>query len=57
MMYGRKEGSFTFSHIKEVCLSLAFDDARHDNMAEGVKLQEKVLVVLFNKLWSGWPCV
>ena len=50
MMYGRKEGSFFY-----VCLSLVFDHARHENMANGVKLQEKVSEVIFNKLWSGWP--
>ena len=58
MMYGRKEGSFSVSHIKsDVCLSLAFNHVRHENMAKVVKLQKKVSEVTFNELWSGWPCV
>ena len=36
---------------------LAFDHARNENMAKGVKIQEKVSEVIFNKLWSVWPCV
>ena len=40
MMYGRKEGSFSVSHIKsDVCLSLAFNHVRHENMAKVTAIQ------------------
>ena len=57
MMYGRKEESiYSFTHLVGG-LFMAFVHARYENMAKGVKIQEKVSEVIFNKLWSGWPCV
>ena len=44
-------GEFSVSHIyKDVCLSLAFNHARHTNIAQVVKSPDRVSEVTFNNL-------
>ena len=56
-MEGRRGHLQFHTFSRKFGLSLAFGHARHENMANVIKLQEKVSEVTLNKLWSGWPCV
>ena len=52
-MNGSTEWSILVSHVKlDVCFSLTLIHERHANMANLVKLRQKVSEVISNKLWQ-----